>query len=159
MMQLCDLDRKILKRVLGDCKVSPEALATELGISTKEIHERLHLLNASYLTHSCGLKLDGLGYRRIDLFIYTTCGTTVSLAKKLLSRDNVVYAARSVGEHTIDLRVEVIVRDNKELLDLLEEVKAMEGVRDVIWSEIVDWIGKKMSVSPDIIDKLVQNGN
>lgn len=156
-MQLCDLDRKILKRVLHDCGVSPDVLATELGTSTKEIYERLHLLNESYLIHSCGLKLENLGYRRIDLFIYTTCGTTVSLAKKLLLRDNVVYAARSVGEHTIDLRVEVIIKDNKELLDLLEEIKAMQGVRDVVWSEIVDWIGKKMSASPDIIDKLEQN--
>jgi DNA-binding Lrp family transcriptional regulator len=159
MMKLCDLDGKILKRVLGDCELSPNALATELGVSSAEIHERLNLLKSNFLTHSCGLNLENLGYRRIDLFIYTTRGTTVPLAKKLLLLDNVVYAARSVGEHTIDLRVEVIVKDNKELLDLLEDVKAMEGVRDVVWSEIVDWVGRKMSVSPAIIDKLIHNGN
>jgi DNA-binding Lrp family transcriptional regulator len=159
LLQLCDLDGKILKRVLGDCGLSPEALATELDVSVVEVQERLRLLKASYITHSCELNVQKLGYRRIDLFIYTNCGTIVSLAKKLLLRDNVVNAARSVGEHTIDLRVEVIVKDNRELLNLLEEVKAMEGVRDVIWSEIVDWVGRKSSVSPVIIDKLVHDGN
>jgi hypothetical protein len=92
------------------------------------------------------LDVQKLGYRRIDLFNYTNYGITVSLAKKLLLRDNVVYATRSAGEYAIDLRVELIVKDNIELLNLLEEIKAMEGVRDVVWSEIVDWTGRKISV-------------
>jgi hypothetical protein len=66
----------------------------------------------------------------------------------------VVYVGRSIGEHTIDLRAEVIVKDNSELLGLLELVKAMDSVKDVIWSEIVDVIGKKRSVPSSIIDKL-----
>jgi hypothetical protein len=37
----------------------------------------------------------------------------------------------------------VYVRDNSELLNLLEEIEAMEGVRDVIWTEGVETIGRK----------------
>ncbi|HVB95048.1 MAG TPA: hypothetical protein VND41_00415, partial [Nitrososphaerales archaeon] len=59
-----------------------------------------------------------------------------------------------IGEHTIDLRAEVIIKDNSELLGLLELVKAMESVKDVIWSEIVDVIGMKRSIPSSIIDKL-----
>jgi hypothetical protein len=33
-------------------------------------------------------------------------------------------------------------------------VKAMESVKDVIWSEIVDVIGQKRSVPAGIIDRL-----
>jgi hypothetical protein len=58
------------------------------------------------------------------------------------------------SENTIDLRAEVIIKDNSELLGLLELVKAMESVKDVIWSEIVDVIGKKRSIPSSIIDKL-----
>ena len=49
---------------------------------------------------------------------------------------------RMIGEHTIDLRVEVFVRDNSKLLNLIEEIKTMKGVRDVVWTEVVESIGK-----------------
>ena len=52
-------------------------------------------------------------------------------------------AFRTIGEHTIDLRVEVFVKDNGILLDLLELVKAMKGVRDVVWTEVIATIGRK----------------
>jgi len=47
-----------------------------------------------------------------------------------------------IGEHTIDLRVEVFVSDNGKLLNLIEEIKTMKGVRDVVWTEVVETIGK-----------------
>jgi hypothetical protein len=98
--------------------------------------------------------LGELGYRRVDLLIYTGGGDTVRIANKLLERDEVVYVGRSIGEHTIDLRAEVIIKDNSQLLDLLEEIKAMPSVRDVIWSEIVKIVGKKRSIPTSIIDRL-----
>lgn len=98
--------------------------------------------------------MKNLGYRRVDLLIYTGGGNTVTIAKSLLDRDEVVYVGRSIGEHTIDLRAEVIIGDNSELLDLLEEVKAMPSVKDVIWSEIVQIVGRKRSIPNSIIDKL-----
>jgi hypothetical protein len=93
--------------------------------------------------------LDG----RVDLLISTTSGKTDTIANQLLEREEVVYVGKSIGEHTIDLRAEIIVRDNAELLDVLEEVKAMEGVRDTVWSEIVHVVGKKRSIPSYIIDR------
>ena len=90
----------------------------------------------------------------MDLFIYAGGGSTDSIAKELLKRDEVVYVGSCIGEHTIDLRAEVIIRDNSELLHLLELVKAMQGVRDVIWTEIVEVLGRKVSIPPSIINKL-----
>lgn len=58
------------------------------------------------------------------------------------------------GEHTIDLRAEIIIRDNSELLNTLENVKGMDGVNDVLWSEIVKVVGRKGSIPSRIIDKL-----
>jgi hypothetical protein len=81
-------------------------------------------------------------------------GKTDTIANQLLTREEVVYVGKSIGEHTIDLRAEIIVRDNAELLDMLEEVKAMDGVRDTIWSEIVHVVGKKRSIPSYVIDRL-----
>ncbi|MEO9320732.1 MAG: hypothetical protein ABI361_08680 [Nitrososphaera sp.] len=39
-----------------------------------------------------------MGYRRVDLLIYTGGGETVAIAEKLLERDEVVYVGRSIGE-------------------------------------------------------------
>jgi hypothetical protein len=90
----------------------------------------------------------------VDLLISTRRGKTDSVANKLLENKEVVYVGKSIGEHTIDLRVEIIIRDNAELLDILEKVKAMDGVNDVIWSEIVQVIGAKRSIPAHIIDML-----
>ena len=79
---------------------------------------------------------------------------TDSVAKQLLENEEVTYVGKSIGAHTIDLRVEIIVKDNAELLDILEKVKGMDGVQDTVWSEIVQVVGRKRSVPSRIIDSL-----
>jgi DNA-binding Lrp family transcriptional regulator len=150
---LSEVDRKILKILLNPSdRVSSHALATKLGLPRTTIQRRRNFLEKHYLEFSYTLKLTELGYRRVDLLIYTGGGTTVNIAEKLLDRDEVVYVGQSIGEHTIDLRAEVIIKDNSQLLDLLEEVKAMPNVKDVVWSEIVRIVGKKRSVPSSVID-------
>ena len=61
---------------------------------------------------------------------------------------------KSIGEHPIDLRIETIFKDNIILLDLLEKIKGMDGVNDVIWSGIVSVVGRKISIPSSIIDKI-----
>lgn len=77
-----------------------------------------------------------------------------AVAKKLLDINEVTYVGKSIGEHTIDLRIETIVKDNASILDLLEKIKAMDGVRDVVWNEIVTVVGRKISIPSSIIDRI-----
>lgn len=100
------------------------------------------------------LKLKDLGYRRVDLLIYAGGGSTIAIAENLLDRNEVVYVGTSIGEHTIVLRAEVVIKDNSQLLDLLEEIKGIPSVRDVVWSEIVKIVGRKKSVPASVIDIL-----
>ena len=100
------------------------------------------------------LDIEKFGWRRIDFFISIRNGLVNNVAKKLMDLNDVTYVGKSIGEHTIDLRVESIVKDNVVLLDLLEQIKAMEGVRDAVWSEIVNVVGSKISIPNSIIDKI-----
>lgn len=155
LRRLSEIDKKILKVLLNPAgRVSSHALAAKLGIPRTTVQRRRNYLEKYFLEFAYSLKLKDLGYRRVDLLIYTGGGSTVAVAEKLLDRDEVVYVGRSIGEHTIDLRAEVIIRDNSQLLDLLEEVKGMPSVKDVVWSEIVKIVGRKRSVPTSIIDKL-----
>jgi DNA-binding Lrp family transcriptional regulator len=155
LRKLSETDKKILKVLLNPAgRVSSHALAAKLGIPRTTVQRRRNYLEKYFLEFAYSLKLKDLGYRRVDLLIYTGGGSTVEVAEKLLDRDEVVSVGRSIGEHTIDLRAEVIVKDNSQLLDLLEEVKGMPSVKDVVWSEIVKIVGRKRSIPTSIIDKL-----
>lgn len=155
--KLSESDKEILKVLLSPdngVKRSSSLLARKLGIPQTTIQRRKKRLEKDFLTSTYTLNLERFGWRRVDLLIYTRNGKTDSVANRLLENEEVVYVGKSIGEHTIDLRVEIIVRDNSELLNILEKVKAMDGVNDVIWSEIVNVVGRKRSIPSRIIDML-----
>lgn len=155
LYRLSVIDKKLLQVLLQpNGRVSSHALAAKLGIPRTTVQRRRKYLEKHFLEFTYALKLKDLGFRRVDLLIYTSGGNTRNIAEKLLDRDEVVYVGTSIGEHTIDLRAEVIIKDNSQLLDLLEEIKGMPSVRDVIWSEIVQIVGRKKSVPASVIDRL-----
>src|SRR5215204_5702900 len=152
---LSKIDKEILKAILSpNGERSSTSLRSKLGIPQTTIQRRRKRLEKEFLESSYSLDLNKFGWRRVDLLIATRNGKTNAVAKELLSNEEVTYVGRSIGEHTIDLRAEVIIRDNAELLDVLEKVKAMDGVQDTIWSEIVEVVGRKRSIPPRVIDLL-----
>lgn len=153
--QLSDIDKKILK-VLLDPKgrVSSHALSIKLGIPRTTIQHRRFFLEKHYLDIAYTLKVDSLGYRRVDLLIFTGGGQTIMVAEKLLLHDEVVYVGRTIGDPKLDLRATVIVKDTLGLLDLLEELRSIPNVKEVVWSELVQILGRKRSVPSSVIDEM-----
>lgn len=136
-----------------DGRISSSHLSRKLGIPQTTVQRRRKRLEKDIVKMSYIVDFEKLGWRRADLFISTRNGKTSSVARKLLSSDVVTYVGRSIGEHGIDLRAEMIIEDNAELLDLVEKVKAIDGVSDAVWSEVVQVIGRKRSVPSHIIDR------
>ena len=154
-MMLSAADKKILKVLLEpNGKITSYELALKTGLPRTTVQRRRRFIEKRFVEFSYVLKLAELGFRRVDLFIATERGNTLPVAEALLKLLPVVYVGRSVGEHTIDLRAEIIIKDNGELLDLLELVKGMQGVAEVVWSEIVQVVGRKKSIPSGIIDRL-----
>lgn len=153
---ISQIDRKILKILLtpnGNVK-STKGISTKLGIPVTTVRRRRKRLEEKFLKLHYVLDIEKFGWRRVDFFISIRNGMVNAVAKKLIELDDVTYVGKSIGEHTIDLRVETVVKDNSVLLDLLEVIKGMEGVRDVVWSEIVNVVGRKISIPTSIIDKI-----
>lgn len=156
-------DKKILKILLQpNSKIcfhvasdgSDKMIAKKLAIPIADVKICRKKLEANFLKILYVMHLVGLGRRRIDFFIATNKGLTVPISKSLMKIKNVVTVGRSIGEPTIDLRAELIVKDNGQLLELLEQVKGMKGIEEVVWSEIVQVMGDKGSVPSSIIDVL-----
>ncbi|HXS60368.1 MAG TPA: hypothetical protein VN703_06100 [Candidatus Sulfopaludibacter sp.] len=151
-----DSDRKLLKILLlpnGDLK-SSKSLSLKLGLPITTVRRRRKRLESKFLKLHYVMDIEKFGWKRVDFFISIRNGMVNAVANKLLDSDEVTYVGKSIGEHTIDLRVETIVRDNASILDILEKIKAKDGVQDVVWSEIVSVVGKKISIPSSIIDKI-----
>ena len=153
---ISDLDRKLLKILLspnGDLK-STNDLSAKLGIPITTVRRRRNRLESKFLKMHYVLDIEKFGWKRVDFFISTRDGMVNAVANKMLDFNEVTYIGKSIGEHTIDLRVETIVKDNASILDFLEKIKAMDGVKDVVWSEIVSVVGRKISIPSSIIDRI-----
>ena len=153
---ISNLDRKLLKILLspnGDLK-SSKSLSAKLGIPMTTVRRRRKRLESKFLKMYYVLDIEKFGWKRVDFFISIRDGMVNAVANKMLDLDEVTYIGKSIGEHTIDLRVETILKDNASILDFLEKIKAMQGVKDVVWSEIVSVVGRKISIPSSIIDKI-----
>jgi DNA-binding Lrp family transcriptional regulator len=153
-ISLTPVDRKLLKILLTpNGRHSSKSLARKLGIPATTIQRRRKRME-EFLTISYTLDLARFGWHKVDFLIATESGKTRLIADSLLKREEVVYVGKSIGQHNIDLRVETILEDNAEILRMMELLKATRGIKDVVWTEIVEVVGRKMSIPTQIIDKL-----
>ena len=151
---LTAVDKKLLKLLLTpDGKHSSKSLAKKLGIPATTVQRRRKRLE-QFLEMSYTLCLKAFGWHKVDFLIATESGRTGFIGKELLKRDEVIYVGKSIGQHTIDLRVETVLEDNAEILRMMELLKSMPGIKDVIWTEIVEVVGRKMSIPSQIVDRL-----
>ena len=155
-MQLSSIDRKLLKILLSPNVESKStmSISKKLKIPVTTIRRRRRRLESEFLRIHYVLDIEKFGWRRVDFFISIMQGKINQVANSLVEFDQVTYVGKSIGEHTIDLRIEAIVKDNSVLLYLLEKIKGMDGVKDVVWSEIVSVVGRKISIPPSVIDKI-----
>ena len=70
-------------------------------------------------------------YARLSVvfFISTINGKTDEVAKVLFNLRQVIFVGKSIGQHAIGFRVQTIVKDRGQILDLMEKIKAIDGVR------------------------------
>jgi hypothetical protein len=89
------------------------------------------------------------------LFVHTEKGNTIGVGKEILSwKDSTVRVWRAIGAETTDIITEAIFKENKDLMDIIERVKAIKGVTNISWIELVSTLGKNDQCFESIIDKM-----
>jgi DNA-binding Lrp family transcriptional regulator len=137
--------------------ITSKEIARRLGVPATTVQRRRKRLEGGgegVLTMNYIFDLKRFGWHKIQFLVATTGGRTTSIAKEIAKMNQIVHVSKSLGHHAIDLHVIAVVHNNSELLDVMEQIRSIEGVKDAIWTESVQPISSKMSVPPDVIDSL-----
>lgn len=146
-------DKLILKElILSKGKISSSMLSKKLSIPVTTMQRKRKKLESEFLTTNYSLKYEKFGFRRVTLLINTVKGNNEEVGKKLLLFDEVLSVHKSIGNNNIDLHAEIMIKNNSKLLSLIESIKAMDGVRDVAWSEALKEIGTNTDALIKILD-------
>jgi DNA-binding Lrp family transcriptional regulator len=151
---LSNADKKILKSLIASsCNVSSLTLSRELGIPLSTVQRRRKRLEANLIETVYHLKLEKFGWRSASLFVTTSSASAKQIGEEAMSWDKEVIAVkRCMGENAADLQIEIIFKSNKELCDIMERIKSVEGVRSVSWSESIESIGRNTNFYERIVE-------
>ena len=148
-------DADLVKNLLATrAEIAARLLSEKLGIFPRATQPTSNDWGKEYLSIMYSSTLEKYGWRQIEFLVATVGGKTMAIGKELLKHDQVAYVARTIGQFNIDLRVEIFVRGNDDLINMIEEVKAMDGVKELIWSEIVEVVGRKDHISAETLAAL-----
>lgn len=149
-------DKKILKALVSSSgATSSLMLSKELDIPLSTVQRRRKKLESDFLEFYYLPKVEKLGWHIAIIFISMDSGTANAVGKELLSwEDSVVNVARTMGDERMDLVVQVVFRDSKDLLEICDSIKAIPGVRNLFWTELVAVLGKNTSCFESMIDSI-----
>jgi Lrp/AsnC family transcriptional regulator for asnA, asnC and gidA len=128
---LDDLDKRILKLLQSNCRLSFAELSRELGVAEATVRFRVNrLVSNGVITRfaallnpaKIGMKVSGAILLKIDpAYLEEAC-------KQLVSFSETQYLFQSTGEY--DVVSVIVARDMEHLNNLIKKTKIIPGVKD-----------------------------
>jgi Lrp/AsnC family transcriptional regulator for asnA, asnC and gidA len=124
---LDDIDRAIIERLQVDGRAPYTRLATAVGLSEAAVRQRVQRLVDSGVMQVVAVTNPlSIGYRRMAMVGVRTEGPSDTIAAALQAMPDIDYLVVTAG--SFDLMCEVIVSDDRELLELTNRIRRVEGV-------------------------------
>jgi Lrp/AsnC family transcriptional regulator for asnA, asnC and gidA len=124
---LDDVDRAIIERLQADGRAPYTRLATAVGLSEAAVRQRVQrLLDAGVMQVVAVTNPLSVGYRRMAMIGVRTEGPSDGIAATLQAMPDIDYLVVTAG--SFDLLCEVVVSDDRSLLDLTNRIRGVEGV-------------------------------
>lgn len=141
---LTPLDKGIIFALLrSQGNATSLSLSEELAAPMSTVQRRRQRLEESLLEQSCSLKVDKFGWGTAIIFVSINGRTIASVAEEILKMDDMVtLVTQMVGAGSMDLKVDVLFKSRPQLQSLLERIKSISNVNDIVWSEPVRVLGK-----------------
>jgi Lrp/AsnC family transcriptional regulator for asnA, asnC and gidA len=139
-----DLDRGIIEALQENGRESFRRIASRLGVSEATVRARYARLTTEGILQVVAVTNPlGLGFEQALVGIKTS-GPPEAVADELSRWPEADYVVVTAGQ--FDLVVEVVAADRRELLDLTNKMRALEGVATTeiffyleMWKQLYDW--------------------
>ena len=139
-----ELDRRIIEALQENGRESFRRIATRLGISEATVRARFARLTSKGILQVVAVTNPlGLGFEQALVGVKTS-GPPGSVADEIARWPEADYVVVTAGQ--FDLVVEVVASDRRELLQLTDRMRALEGVASTetffyleMWKQLYDW--------------------
>ena len=128
------IDSDIIELLLKGKGNKSISLIIKMPLSTVQRRTR-KLFELGLLNNKVELNYEKLGYKRGFLHVYLSDGLIEKIGQTLTQKPGILSVAVHIGNS--DIVALFIYKDSKQLLDTISEVKQIEGVKNVLWSEEV----------------------
>ena len=134
-----EIDKKIIELLIANHDNS--SISKKLHIPLPTIQRRTRkLFEKELVSIKVELNYEKLGYKRGLLHIYLTKGLLDQIGKSVVEKRGIISVSVHVGNS--DLVALFVYRDSKDLIETMSEIKQIEGVEKVLWSEEVYFISQ-----------------
>ena len=142
---LDDLDGRIIGALQANGRESFRAMAAAFGVSEATIRNRYgRLVDSGSLQVTAVTNPLGMGYEAQALLGVTVEGPPERVSDVLATWPEAIYVVITAGR--FDLLVELVARDRRDLLELINRVRMLDGVSTTetfvyldLVKQLVDW--------------------
>ena len=132
--RLDEIDIKIIDLMVLN-KTNKE-ISKDLRIPLSTVQRRVRdLTSAGFVTNNIQINYQKFGFKTGLVHVYLRDGNIEETARKIHNLNQISSIEIHIGNS--DILGHVIYKDGKELLNLIAEIKKMQGVERVVWSERV----------------------
>jgi DNA-binding Lrp family transcriptional regulator len=136
------IDKSIINELIHDPHLSSKHISDKIEVPLSTVQRRRTALEISILNKMYSLDLSTFGWRIADLLIGMHNGDPHSTASNIVKENskNIVSASLRIGSPEINLGAQIRYKSSQELHQILQNIRALDNVDRVEWSEIVEEI-------------------
>jgi Lrp/AsnC family transcriptional regulator for asnA, asnC and gidA len=127
LRRIDDLDRRIIEALQANGRESFRGIAAQLGVAEATVRARYARLVADDILQVVGVTNPlGIGFEGMAMVGVKTSSAPEPVADEIATWQEADYVVVTAGQ--FDLLVEVVCEDRRELLDLTNRMRALDGV-------------------------------
>ena len=137
------IDKSIVNELIQDPHLTSKRISKKIKIPLSTVQRRRTALEISILNKTYSLDLSTFGWRIADLLIgMHNGGDPHSTASNIVQENskNIVSASIRIGSPEINLGAQIRYKSSQELNQILQNIRALDNIDRVEWSEIVEEI-------------------
>ena len=139
------VDQRIIEALQRNGRESFRRIAADVGVSEATIRARYARLCDDNILQVTGITNPlGLGFEAQAMVGIRTTGSPEPVANEIATWEEAGYVVITAGQ--FDILVELVCADRRELLDLTNRVRSIDGVVSTesflyleLWKQIYDW--------------------